>query len=92
MSNYDDPRWYEQHPEHNDNLIQQPASDAPITQQPPYSEYSTFHPYQAPGDLRQRVHPQESLQATPQASRRRGFGFVQSIVVVSLLLVAFAGG
>ncbi len=95
MSNYDDPRWYEQHPEHNDNLIQpiqQPASDAPITQQPPYSEYSTFHPNQAPGDLRQRVHPQESLQATPQASRRRGFGFVQSIVVVSLLLVAFAGG
>jgi carboxyl-terminal processing protease len=95
MSNYDDPRWYEQHPEHNDNLIQptqQPPSNAPITQQPSYSEYSTFPPYQAPGDLQQRGYPQESLQATPQARRRRGFGFVQSIVVVSLLLVAFAGG
>jgi carboxyl-terminal processing protease len=103
MSNYDDPRWYEQHPEHNDNLnqpIQQPSSNAPITQQPSYSEYSTFPPYQAPDGLQQRVYPQESLQATPQESlqatpqerRRRGFGFVQSIVVVSLLLVAFAGG
>src|SRR5450759_1449656 len=95
MSNYDDPRWYEQHPEHNDNLnqpIQQPSSNAPITQQPSYSEYSTFPPYQAPDGLQQRVYPQESLQATPKERIRRCFGFVQSIVVVSLLLVAFSGG
>ena len=48
MNNYDDPRWYEQHPEHNDvpaQSVQQPSSFAPNVQQPPNSEYSSYPPY-----------------------------------------------
>ncbi len=95
MSNYDDPRWYEQHPEHNDipaPSIQQPSSFAPNTQQPPYSEYSSFPPNPVPGALQQKMYPQEPIQATHRNRRPWSLGFGQTIVVIALLLVTFAGG
>jgi len=95
MSNYDDPRWYEQHPEHNDipvPSIQQPSSFTPNVQQPPHSEYSSFPPYPVPSGFQQKMYPQEPPQNDLRNRRRRSFGFGQTIVVFALLLVAFAGG
>ncbi len=61
MSSYDEPRWYEQQPENNENTIpsdwQVPASQAnqapssnvlPPSQRPPLSEFGQFPPYQVP--------------------------------------------
>src|SRR5437773_9560674 len=65
MNNYDDPRWYEQHPEHHDvpvQSVQQPSSFTPNVQQPPNSEYSSYPPYPAypvPGAFQQKIYPQE---------------------------------
>jgi carboxyl-terminal processing protease len=95
LSNYDDPRWYEQHPEHNDipvQSVQQPSSIAPNAQQPPYSEYSSYPPYQLPDQFQQKPFAQLPPQTTPIKKNRRSFGFGQYIVVIALLFVAFAGG
>src|SRR6266568_1206138 len=101
MNNYDDPRWYEQHPEHNDvpvQSVQQPSSFAPNVQQPPNSEYSSYPPYPAypaspvPGEFQQKIYPQDPPRADLRNRRQRSFGFGQTIVVIALLLVTFAGG
>ena len=93
MSNYDDPRWYEQHPERNDipvQSVQQPSSPVPNTQQPPYSEYSSYPPYHVPDEFQQKPFAQGPSQTAPRHWKRRSFG--QYIVVIALLFVAFAGG
>jgi carboxyl-terminal processing protease len=99
MSNYDDPRWYEQQPEQGDTAkpsAQQPPSNyMPIDQQPPYSEYSSYPPYQLPNNpvvTQQRMYPQEPQQVAPISRKRRGPGFGQYVVVVALLIITFAGG
>src|SRR2546426_9231114 len=101
MNNYDDPRWYEQHPELNDvpvQSVQQPSSFAPNVQQPPNSEYSSYPPYPpypahpVPGELQQKIYPQDPPRADLRNRRQRSFGFGQTIVVIALLLVTFAGG
>ena len=47
MSKYDDPRWYEQ-PEQGNSSVPpaQPPYPVPIAQQPPYSDYNPYPPYQ----------------------------------------------
>ncbi|MDQ6644262.1 MAG: PDZ domain-containing protein, partial [Chloroflexota bacterium] len=99
MSNYDDPRWYEQQPEQGDTTIpstqQPPYNNAQIDQQPPYSEYSSYPPYQVPNNpvvTQQRMDPEEPQKVAPITRKRRGPGFGQYVVVIALLIITFAGG
>ena len=96
MSKYDDPRWYEQ-PEQGNSSVPpaQPPYPVPIAQQPPYSDYNPYPPYQVPGNgavPRQRMYPQEPPQCSPEPRRRLGHGFGQYVVVLALLVITFFGG
>jgi len=96
MSKYDDPRWYEQ-PEQGNSSVPpaQPPYPVPIAQQPPYSDYNPYPPYQVPGNgavPHQRMYPQEPPQRSPEPRRRLGRGFGQYVVVLALLVITFFGG
>src|SRR5260370_3208247 len=96
MSNYDDPRWYEQ-PEQGNTSVPpaQPPYPVPIAEQPPYSDYSQYPPHQVPGNgavPRKRMYPQEPSQLAPEPRRWRGRGFGQYVVVLALLVITFFGG
>ena len=96
MSNYDDPRWYEQ-PEQGNTSVPpaQPPYPVPIAQQPPYSDYNPYPPYQVPGNGAvplQRMYPQEPPQPSPQPRSRLRRGFGQYVVVLALLVITFFGG
>ena len=96
MSKYDDPRWYEQ-PEQGNSSVPpaQPPYPVPIAQQPPYSDYNPYPPYQVPGNgavPRQRKYPQEPSQLSPEPRSRLRRGFGQYVVVLALLVITFFGG
>lgn len=91
MSSYDDPNWYEQHSQQPE----QHNTNTPASEQPSYSEYNAF-----PVQLKQDNQPPTVMQPAypsnpplaPMPKKRRGSGFGRYIVVIALILIAFAGG
>ena len=99
MSNYDDPSWYEHMPDqHNSNL--------PLPQQEPaYTEYNSLPPSEQMDNTSQQNGPLQSMQpvqhptypsyAPPlnsQRPKRRGIRFGRYVLMIALILIAFAGG
>ena len=76
MSNYDDPRWYEQ----PDNLYPTPASD------------DQFKPTSATYTDTATQQQTSSEERSPDSRRRLGRIFGQIVVTTALLIIAFLGG
>src|SRR5436305_13118521 len=87
MSSYDDPRWYEQQPVHNENNE--------VSSQPPtYSEIGSLPQFQTSNNgmiTRPGMSPYPP-QIPPKPRRRLLRGFGRSVLLVALLLIAFVGG
>ena len=101
MSNYDDPRWYEQQPE-------QHTTQARPSGQLPFGDYSGFQPPQQQDNTSNGIppiQPVQSMQPQPTHSTyppsrtqapgkrwQRGSSFGKYVLVTVLILLAFAGG
>jgi carboxyl-terminal processing protease len=87
MSSYDDPRWYEQQPVHNE-------SNELSSQPPDYSEVNSFPQFQTSnnGMVTQPGMGPYPPQTPPKPRRRLLRGFGRYVLLVALLLIAFAGG
>ncbi len=92
MSSYDDPNWYEQH----NQRPEQHNTNTSAAEQPSYSEYNAFPvpPKQdnQPPTFMQPAYPSNPPPLAPMLKKRRGSGFGRYIVVIALILIAFAGG
>ncbi len=92
MSSYDDPNWYEQHGQQPE----QHNTNTPVFEQPAYSEYNTFPIQQKqdnqPPTFMPPVYPSYPPPPAPLPKKRPGRGLGRFIVVIALILIAFAGG